>query len=461
MALALTLPVIAAGSSLMTIDSPYTCCWGWALVLGHRAIFRGSGWAWPAAGLVVGLGILAKYTMVLWLPSPACSCSLSRTTARLLLRPGFWMMSAIAGLCCLPILIWNCNNDWVTFRHVDHLTRRRLPLDRAADYLGGQAALLLGYWFVVWVAAMVRHTGRWTETDAGVRYLWWMSAPMFLVFLAFSLKTGGGEPNWPVTAYLSGLVLAAGWLARQLASPRGWYRRSMAAPLAGACGLGLTATVLVHHTDWMRPLLASCPARRRRSGRCRCAASTRPAGCAAGDRWAGRWTRVRRATADGGGSSRSWRRRAGRCRASWASTATATRRPTRSAWRWATATASTTCGTEPAARPGGVPRADVHRRRLDLGRGEGGVRRRRAAGRRGVLRGGAADRVVDDHGLPRVSRVCERAGRAVLTYWRASRVSPACCCASNSDSAPTARRRRRGDPHFPISFSRMYISSPS
>src|SRR3954471_6931684 len=55
-AVALTLPVIAAGSTLMTIDAPYTCCWGWALVLGYRAVFRGGGWAWPALGLVVGLG---------------------------------------------------------------------------------------------------------------------------------------------------------------------------------------------------------------------------------------------------------------------------------------------------------------------------------------------------------------------------------------------------------------------
>ena len=29
------------------------------------------------------------------------------------------------------------------------------------------------------------------------------------MFLGFSLKTGGGEPNWPVTAYLSGGVLTA------------------------------------------------------------------------------------------------------------------------------------------------------------------------------------------------------------------------------------------------------------
>src|SRR5436309_8342843 len=36
----LTLPIITAGSCLMTIDAPFTCCWGWALVLGHQAVFR-------------------------------------------------------------------------------------------------------------------------------------------------------------------------------------------------------------------------------------------------------------------------------------------------------------------------------------------------------------------------------------------------------------------------------------
>src|SRR5205823_12156363 len=27
-----------SGSILMTIDAPYTCCWGWALVLGYRPV---------------------------------------------------------------------------------------------------------------------------------------------------------------------------------------------------------------------------------------------------------------------------------------------------------------------------------------------------------------------------------------------------------------------------------------
>ena len=53
-AVALTTPVIAAGSSLMTIDAPYCCCWGWALVFAHRAVFGGSRPAWAVAGVLTG-----------------------------------------------------------------------------------------------------------------------------------------------------------------------------------------------------------------------------------------------------------------------------------------------------------------------------------------------------------------------------------------------------------------------
>jgi hypothetical protein len=256
-ALGLTLPVIAAGSSLMTIDAPYTCCWGWALVLGHRAVFRGSAWAWPLAGLVIGLGILAKYTMVLWVPSLGLFLLTHTGYRRLLLRPGFWVMTAVAAACCFPIVLWNIEHGWVSLRHVGGQAGVQggngLRWWGPLGYVGTQAALLLGYWFVVWLLAMAaHHPGR--ETDAGVRYLWWLSAPMFLFFLLFSFQTAG-EPNWPVTAYLSGLVLAVAWLARQLRAPQAWYRRLTLGWLGFACVLGLAVTAVMHHSDWVRPVL--------------------------------------------------------------------------------------------------------------------------------------------------------------------------------------------------------------
>jgi hypothetical protein len=82
-----------------------------------------------------------------------------------------------------------------------------------------------------------------------------MSAPVFAFFLLFSFKAAG-EPNWPVTAYVSGMVLAAAWLAPPLRSPSAGHRRLARASLAAACALGLGLTVLMHHSEWARPVLA-------------------------------------------------------------------------------------------------------------------------------------------------------------------------------------------------------------
>jgi hypothetical protein len=273
-ALALTLPVIAAGSSLMTIDAPYTCCWGWALVFGYRAVCGGSMGAWVLTGLMVGLGILAKYTMVLWLPSLAVFLATQPGQRRGLVQPGFWIMTAVAATCCTPILFWNMQHGWVSLRHVNG----QAGLHNASGvrwwgplpYLAAQAGVLLGFWFVAWLAAMIAHRP-WRESDQGLRYLWWMSAPMFTVFFLFSFKTAE-EPNWPIAGYVSGLVLTVAWVKRQIQAPGLWYRRTSRLCLGAACVLGLALTLVMYHSQWVQPLLAKlsgppswarpCPLRR-------------------------------------------------------------------------------------------------------------------------------------------------------------------------------------------------------
>jgi hypothetical protein len=256
-ALALTLPPVVAGSTLMTIDAPYTACWGWALVFGHAAAVRNRAWAWPLAGLAVAVGILAKYTMVLWLPSLGLFLLTSREHRRLLLRPGFWVMTAVAALGGLPILYWNARNGWVTFRHVGW----QAGVEQRAGwrwlgplgFVGEQFGLLLGFWFVTWAAALWAYRP-WRTADAGRRYLWWLSVPTFGLFLVASLKTSG-QLNWPVTAYLSGAVLAAAWLGERLHAPRPGARRSVRLGVAGACLLGLALIVTMHYPALARPLL--------------------------------------------------------------------------------------------------------------------------------------------------------------------------------------------------------------
>jgi hypothetical protein len=198
--------------------------------------------------------------MAAFVPSVGLFLLTSPEHRRQLWRPGFWVMCVVGGLGALPILVWNVQNGWVTFHHVNSLAgmKQDNPIHWFGPfaYVGGQFALLLGFWFVAWASAMIVHRP-WRETDAGMRYLWWTSMPMFGVFLAFSFKTGGGELNWPVTAYLSGLVLATAWLARQLNSPVLAWRRLSQVSLGLSCLLGLLLTLAVHRSDLFRPVLLS------------------------------------------------------------------------------------------------------------------------------------------------------------------------------------------------------------
>ncbi|MFO0807425.1 MAG: glycosyltransferase family 39 protein [Gemmataceae bacterium] len=249
-AMALTVPPVAAGGFVMTIDSPFTACWGWALVFGYEAAVRQRSWAWPIVGLLVGLGILAKYTMVLFLPSVGLFLLADCMRRKELLRPGFWCMCALAGLCCVPIIVWNARHDWVTFHHVGWQAgverREGWRWFGPLEFVGGQFALLLGYWFVAWAIAMIASRPN-RVADTSRSYLWWLSAPTFGVFLLASLRTSG-QLNWAVTAYLSGMVLAAGWLFDR------WYRRDIRFGVFGACTIGVGVLAIVHFPTAARPV---------------------------------------------------------------------------------------------------------------------------------------------------------------------------------------------------------------
>lgn len=257
MVAAITHPILTAGSSLMTIDSPYACCWTVALVLGLHAVRTEATWAWMATGLFVGLGILAKYTMVLFLPSFGLYLLLSRAYRSPLRTPGPWLMVAMSSLACVPILIWNAQHEWVTVRHVMQIAGLGpkghanapggLKLIGPLNYVAGQFALMLGTWFVLWVTALVAYRP-WRDNDDGRCYLWCLSVPMFLVFMAFSIKNGGGELNWPITAYLSGGVLAACWLSQ---NGRNW----MVAPLGATCLVGLMASAFLYGSPALHPAM--------------------------------------------------------------------------------------------------------------------------------------------------------------------------------------------------------------
>lgn len=252
-------PPLAVCSIITTIDSPFLCCWAWALVFGRWAVIDGRGWAWPVTGVMILLGILAKYTMALWLFSFGLMLLLTPAYRHLLWSIRFWTMVAVAGLSALPILWWNHQHDWVTFRHVAGQAGVPQGNKNAGirwfgplEYVGGQIGLLLIFWFIVWVRAL--WAKRPNHGSEGERYLWWLSVPTFVLFGLSSIKASG-QLNWPVSAYMSGFVLGAHylqtWFARPTRPDAPLVRRSMYIALT----VGGFATLAIHDTRFIGQII--------------------------------------------------------------------------------------------------------------------------------------------------------------------------------------------------------------
>lgn len=256
-----TFPPFHAVSLLSTIDAPFLCCWTWACVFGYYGFICNRSWGYPLTGLFVCLGILAKYTMALWLFSLGLFLLFTPSHRAILFRSGFWITVAISALSAIPILYWNSQNDWVSFRHV--ATQAGVPNAGKnqgirwlgpLEYLGGQMGLLMGYWFVAWVGGLWHFRPR-AEVDAPYRYLWWLSLPTIVVFGISSVKASG-QLNWPVAGYITGIPLALVWILRQIELSTGTYRRFAQMCLGTFCILGLTASILLHDTSLIYPIVS-------------------------------------------------------------------------------------------------------------------------------------------------------------------------------------------------------------
>lgn len=202
-------PVFAGNAFLMTPDTLLVLAWAFALLFAWRGSRAGAPMAWwMAAGASAGVGMLSKYTMVLllgglgvlWLVSPG-------NRKRLFL--GGLISGCVALVFFLPVLLWNAGHDWISFAHqLNHGFRNehRTPVHfgNLAEYAGFLVILVspvLGLLcFRTAVARMADDRFRFL----GV-FFWTV-----VLFFGFSAAKAHIEANWPMAAFVSGLIMVAG-----------------------------------------------------------------------------------------------------------------------------------------------------------------------------------------------------------------------------------------------------------
>ena len=252
-------PMYAAGGTLMTIDPPLFFCWALATCLAAKGAFDGSRPAWLAAGVAAGVGVLAKYAMLLWPPLVLLFLAVDPASRRRLRSPWPWLMVLVSLAFLAPPLFWNSRHDWVTFRHVatqiggeaGHASLGRRALAAVFgpfEFVGPQVAAVNPALCVFLVGGVVHALVADDPRRRQLRFLLTIGGGFWVVCLGDSFVTKV-QPNWPAPAYFTLLILTAYFIAtrwRGVWKPwRGWFW--------GAVAFGLVATYLVRDLTAVYP----------------------------------------------------------------------------------------------------------------------------------------------------------------------------------------------------------------
>ncbi|WP_234708258.1 glycosyltransferase family 39 protein [Mycolicibacter arupensis] len=189
--------------------------WIAVLLLVTRALRIGTMMAWLPAGVVAGIGLEAKQTVVLLLIGIGVGLAIFRRDA--LRTTGPWGACAVAAVLAAPNLIWNAAHGWpsLTFAHAMSV-RMGGPLGSLS-----QMPLLVFLYagpllIVLWLIGI-----GWLASPAGADYRWMLVVPVVVVAL---VVISGGRCYYvgPVFAVL----FAAGAMRIEGANPHrvppGW-----------------------------------------------------------------------------------------------------------------------------------------------------------------------------------------------------------------------------------------------
>lgn len=211
----LTLPGVAYSSLLVTTDPPLLMFWAAALYAVARTLEapRSNGW-WAALGVIVGLGLLAKYAMIMLALSLALYLAAAKSH-----RQGIgWRQPLLAGLialvCYLPNFYWNAANGFASYLHTKdnaNLSGTLFHPEKTLEFLASQFAVFGPLLFAALLVLILRPAA--LKADQRLRMLAFLSLPVLFVMTAQSLLSRANA-NWSAPVYVAGSVLVVAWLAQ-------------------------------------------------------------------------------------------------------------------------------------------------------------------------------------------------------------------------------------------------------
>jgi 4-amino-4-deoxy-L-arabinose transferase-like glycosyltransferase len=228
--------LFAAGSVLVTPDTPLLVFWCAAVWAAARVYRTQDGRWWLAFGMFAGLALLSKYTALL-LGAGTVLWLLAEPRMRAWLwRWQLWAGGLLAVLCFLPVVWWNSQHHWISFAKQGGragTTGTGSSLRYLGELLGGQVALATPLIFLFCVVGIVLACRAWwRQRDAGAGLLVALTVPAALLFL-WQATGSRVQGNWPAILYPTACIAAAAFLGHRW---RNWKRAGLALGFAVMLG---------------------------------------------------------------------------------------------------------------------------------------------------------------------------------------------------------------------------------
>jgi 4-amino-4-deoxy-L-arabinose transferase-like glycosyltransferase len=212
----------------------------WALV---RLAESGNARWWLAAGVFAGFAALSKFTVVLLLPAVAAFMWVPVWRGRWLRSPYPWAAAAIAIALFTPVVVWNAEHDWASFRFqaVRATASHPFLLRTLGEFVGMQFGLVGFVLLPVVLTGVALTAWRGYRRKEGVAIL--LSTAVLVPFLYFlwkSLSLRVGD-TWPTFIWPFGFAAAAinlptmakeGWSASFVATSWHWARIAIVSGVA-------------------------------------------------------------------------------------------------------------------------------------------------------------------------------------------------------------------------------------
>jgi len=216
-----------------------------------RLLKSGDARWWVVMGAVIGVGLMTKYTMLIYAVGVGAAVML--TPARRHLRSArLWAGMAVALVICLPNLIRQAQHDWVGLAFTSSIRERDIALGRTEGFFSQQLfANANPFTLPLWLAGLryyfVAAAGR------PYRVLGWMFVIPLALFALLRGRFYYMAPGYPMLL-AAGAVAAVGWLNGRARRWRRvlWTGQGAALAAGALMGGALMLPIAPVGSDWFK-----------------------------------------------------------------------------------------------------------------------------------------------------------------------------------------------------------------